>query len=238
MAKKRIMRSAIDAGFRWSAAHKEEREGVLAEFPRLFAGGINSWGYGVSMFRQGSRYRHFWQRWWSSELRLHLTPLGTYYRISSQSFSTFWSGSFIRADGTMGSFEGRHYHPLYCVGCGRADLRRAENFLCTEELTVPAELLIQIPLRPAEDRRAAELAEAAWREKARLLEKEHAAKALLLAAPIPPPAPAPRPQPVLQRPVKPRGPVEALLISVLSSLWGTFKFLLLIALIGLAAGRK
>ena len=41
-----------------------------------------------------------------------------------------------------------------------------------------------------------------------------------------------------QRPVKPRGPVEALLISVLSSLWDTFKFLLLIALIGLAAGRK
>jgi hypothetical protein len=32
--------------------------------------------------------------------------------------------------------------------------------------------------------------------------------------------------------------VEALLVSVLSSLWGTFKFLLLIVLIGLAAGRK
>jgi predicted Fe-S protein YdhL (DUF1289 family) len=40
------MRSAIDAGFRWSDAHKEEREEVLAEFPRRFAGGINSWGYG------------------------------------------------------------------------------------------------------------------------------------------------------------------------------------------------
>ena len=26
---KKIMRSAIDAGFRWSAAHKEEREQVL-----------------------------------------------------------------------------------------------------------------------------------------------------------------------------------------------------------------
>jgi hypothetical protein len=43
---KKFMRSAIDAGFRWSDAHKEEREEVLAEFPRRFAGGINSWGYG------------------------------------------------------------------------------------------------------------------------------------------------------------------------------------------------
>jgi hypothetical protein len=32
--------------------------------------------------------------------------------------------------------------------------------------------------------------------------------------------------------------VEALLVSVLSSLWGTLKFLLLIVLIGLAAGRR
>ena len=111
--------------------------------------------------------------------------------------------------------------------------------MCTEELAVPAELLIQIPLHPhVESKRAAERAEAIWREKARYLEEEHAAKPPPIVEPPPSPAPAPRPQPVRQRPVKPRGPVEALLISVLSSLWGTFKFLLLIALIGLAAGRK
>ena len=235
---KKIMRSAIDAGFRWSAAHKEEREEVLAEFPRRFAGGINSWGYGVAMFRQGSRYRHFWQSSWSDEPRLHLTPLGTFYVFSLQSGPTFWSGSFIRADGTMGAFEGRHFHPLYCVGCGRADLRRAEKFTCTEELVIPAELLIQIPLHPhVESKREAERAEAIWREKARYLEEEHAAKPPPIVEPPPLPAPAPRPQPVRERPVKPRGPVEALLVSVLSSLWGTFKFLLLICLIAFAAAR-
>jgi hypothetical protein len=78
--------------------------------------------------------------------------------------------------------------------------------------------------------------ERAWRLNARALEAEQAAK--IRKAAEPPPAPAPRPQPVRHRPVKPRGPVEALLVSVLSSLWGTFKFLLLIVLIGLAAGRR
>ena len=238
MPRKKVMRSAIDAGFRWSAAQKEERKEVLAEFPRRFAGGINSWGYGVAMFRQGSRYRHFWQGAWSEVPRLHLTPLGTYYMISSQSGPTFWSGSFIRADGTMGSFEGRHYHPLYCVGCGRADLRRAEKFTCTEELIVPAELLIQIPLHPhVESKRAAERAESIWREKARYLEEEHAAKPPPIVEPPPPPAPAPRPQPVRQRPAKPRGALEGAVLSVLSSMWGTFKFLLLICLIAFAAAR-
>jgi hypothetical protein len=80
--------------------------------------------------------------------------------------------------------------------------------------------------------------ERAWRLNARALEAEQAAKIRKAAEPPPAPAPVPRPAPVRQRPVKPRGPVEALLISVLSSLWGTFKFLLLIVLIGLAAGRK
>lgn len=235
---KKIMRSAIDAGFRWSAAQKEERKEVLAEFSRRFAGGINSWGYGVAMFRQGSRYRHFWQRYWSDQPRLHLTPLGTYYMFSSLSGPTFWSGSFIRADGTMGSFEGRHYHPLYCVGCGRADLRRAEKFTCTEEFIVPAELLIQIPLHPhIEDRRAAERAEAIWRRKARYLEEKHAAKPPPMVEPTSPPAPAPRPQPVREYPVKLRGPLEGAVLSVLTSLWGTFKLLLLICLIAFAAAR-
>ena len=89
-----------------------------------------------------------------------------------------------------------------------------------------------------ESKRAAKRAEAIWREKARYLEEEHAAKPPPTVEPPPLPAPAPRPQPVRQRPVKPRGALEGAVLSVLSSMWGTFKFLLLIVLIGLAAGRK
>ena len=234
---KKIMRSAIDAGFRWSAAHRILREVVERE--RHWSGGLHSYGYAVNMFANAAKYRDFWERRSFSHSSVHLTPLGTYFAFQGNSGRVDWTGAYVREDGTIGRFQGRHNYPLYCVGCGRADLRVADEFMCTAEFSLPATLLIKIPLKPGGVHQPTERrAEAAWREKARLLEQEHVAKALQVMVPPPPPAPAPRPQPVRQRAVKPRGPVEALLVSVLSSLWGTFKFLLLIVVIGLAAGRK
>jgi len=229
--------SAVDAGFRWTAVHRKVEREVKSEDVWRYAGGINSAGYGWSMFRAASRYRHFWQSGGVNGYGVHLTPRGTYFRLNPSSNERHLSGGYLRADGTLGTFDGRHNYPLYCVGCGRADLRVPKSSDCTKEIYIPAELLIAIPqssgiYMPA----IAQREERAWRLNARALEAEQAAK--IRKAAEPPPAPAPRPQPVLQRPAKPRGPVEELLVSVLSSLWGTFKFLLLIVLIGLAAGRK
>jgi hypothetical protein len=236
---KRTYLSAIDAGFRWTAVHRKVEAEVKSEVPRRYAGGVNSPGYGWSMFRAASRYRHFWQSGGVNGYGIHLTPRGTYFRLNGNSNERHLSGGYLRADGTLGTFDGRHNYPLYCVGCGRADLRVPESSDCAKEIYVPAELLITIPeSSSAVAPTIAQREERAWRLSVRALEAEQSAKIKKAAEPLSPPAPSPRPQPVRQRPPKPRGPVEALLISVLSSLWGTFKFLLLIALIGLAAGRK
>ena len=68
------MRSAIDAGFRWSAAQKEERKEVLAEFPRRFAGGINS--YGCAKENSTILKKHPWaaSKWDGIQKEIEETP--------------------------------------------------------------------------------------------------------------------------------------------------------------------
>jgi hypothetical protein len=231
--------SAIDAGFRWTAAHRKVELEVKSEDVWRYAGGINSAGYGWSMFRSASKYRHFWQAGGDNGYSIHLTPHGTYFRLNGNSNERHLSGGYLRADGTLGTFDGRHNYPLYCVGCGRTDLRVTESSDCAKEIYVPAELLINIPeylgFSPAT---IAQREEREWRQKSRTLELEKMAKIKKAAEPPPAPVPVPRPAPVRQRPIGKPGPMEVLLISVLGSLWGTLKFLLVIILIGLAAGRR
>ena len=236
---KRTYLSAIDAGFRWTAVHRKIEADVKSEVMRRYSGGVNSPGYGWSMYRAASKYRHFWQSGGVNGYGIHMTPRGTYFRLNVNSNERHLSGGYLRADGTLGTFDGRHNYPLYCVGCGRADLRLAESTDCTKEFHVPAELLINIPESSgAPIASIAQREERAWRLNARALEVEQAAKIRNAAEPPPAPVPVPRPAPVRQRPVRKPGPVEEILLSIAGSLWGTLKFLLLIALIGLAAGRK
>ena len=236
---KRTYLSAIDAGFRWTAAHRKVEAEVKSEVVWRYAGGVNSSGYGWSMFRATSKYRHFWQSGGVNGYGIHMTPRGTYFRLNVNSNERHLSGGYLRADGTLGTFDGRHNYPLYCVGCGRADLRAADSSDCTKEFQVPAELLINSPESSgAPIASIAQRGERAWRLTARALEVEQAAKIRKAAEPPPAPVPVPRPAPVRQRPVRKPGPVEEILLSIAGSLWGTLKFLLLIVLIALAASRR
>ena len=236
---KRTYLSAIDAGFRWTAVHRKVEAEVKSEVVWRYAGGVNSSGYGWSMFRAASKYRHFWQAGGVNGYGIHMTPRGTYFRLNGNSNERHLSGGYLRADGTLGTFDGRHNYPLYCVGCGRADLRVPESSDCTKEFHVPAELLINIPESSgAPIASIAQREERAWRLNARALEVEHVAKIRKAAEPPPAPVPVPRPAPVRQRPVRKPGPVEEILLSIAGSLWGTLKFLLLIVLIALAASRR
>ena len=236
---KRTYLSAIDAGFRWTAVHRKVEAEVKSEVPRRYAGGVNSPGYGWSMFRAVSKYRHFWQSGGVNGYGIHLTPRGTYFRLNGNSNERHLSGGYLRADGTLGTFDGRHNYPLYCVGCGRADLRAADSSDCTKEFHVPAELLINIPESSgAPIASIAQREEREWRKKSRALELEQVAKLKKAAEPPPAPVPVLRPASVRQRPIRKPGPVEELLLSIAGSLWGTLKFLLLIVLIALAASRR
>ena len=79
---KRTYLSAIDAGFRWTAAHRKVEAEVKSEVVWRYAGGVNSSGYGWSMFRATSKYRHFWQAGGVNGYGIHMTPRGTYFRLN------------------------------------------------------------------------------------------------------------------------------------------------------------
>jgi hypothetical protein len=84
----------------------------------------------------------------------------------------------LRPDGTVGHFKGSHYAPLFCLGCGRADLRENDKYSCIQTFEVPRRILQLVPSDPgwavsrrkefaehrkrlrAEERRKAELAAA------------------------------------------------------------------------------
>lgn len=168
--------SAIDEGFRLKKSVREEGEKRAAEFTR---GGIHSLGYAVAMSRGAHQYREAWQPALHKERWLHLTPTGIYFDFHPNSNSLFHAGSFLRPDGTVGHFKGAHYAPLFCLGCGRADLRESERYACMQTFEVPRRILKLVPsnlgwavsrrkefaehrkrLR-AEERRKAELAAAA-----------------------------------------------------------------------------
>ena len=168
--------SAIDEGFRFKKAVKEEGEKRAADLTR---GGLYTLGYAVAMSRGAHGKREAWQPALHKERWLHLTPTGTYFDFHPNSNSRFHAGSFLRPDGTVGHFKGSHYAPLFCLGCGRADLRENEDYACIQTFEVPRRILQLVPSDPgwavsrrkefaerrkrlkAEERRKAELAAAA-----------------------------------------------------------------------------
>jgi hypothetical protein len=168
--------SAIDEGFSWNRALKEEGDAIAADFTR---GGLYTLGYAVSMSRGAHEKREAWQPALHKERWLHLTPTGIYFEFHPNSNSLFHAGSFLRPDGTVGHFKGSHFRPLFCLGCGRADLRENEDYACIQTFEVPRRILQLVPSDPgwavsrrkefaerrkrlkAEERRKAELAAAA-----------------------------------------------------------------------------
>jgi len=168
--------SAIDEGFKWKKKIKAEGDAIAADFTR---GGIHTLGYAVTMFQSAHKNREAWQPALHKERRLHLTPTGIYYEFHGNSSSRFYSGSLLRPDGTVGGFRGAHYEPLFCLGCGRADIREYDDYGCIQAFEVPRRILKLVPSNPgwaasrrkqfaehrkrlrAEERRKAELAAAA-----------------------------------------------------------------------------
>lgn len=168
--------SAIDAGFKWKKKIKQEGDAIAADFTR---GGHFTLGYAVSMSRGAHEKREAWQPALHKERWLHLTPTGIYFDFHPNSNSRFHAGSFLRPDGTVGHFKGSHFAPLFCLGCGRADLRDNEKYACIQTFEVPRRILKLVPSDPgwavsrrkefaerrkrlrAEERRKAELAAAA-----------------------------------------------------------------------------
>jgi hypothetical protein len=168
--------SAIDEGFHWNKKTKEEGDAIAADFTR---GGHFTLGYAVTMFQGAHKNREAWQPALHKQRWLHLTPTGIYFDFHPNSNSRFHAGSFLRPDGTVGGFRGSHYAPLYCLGCGRADLRESEDYACAQTFEVPRRILQLVPSSPswaasrrkeyaehrkrlrAEERRKAELAAAA-----------------------------------------------------------------------------
>jgi hypothetical protein len=168
--------SAIDDGFKWKKKVKDEGDAIAADFMR---GGPYTLGYAVTMFQNSHKHREAWQPALHKERWLHLTPTGIGFDFHPNSNSRFHAGSFLRPDGTVGGFRGAHYAPLFCLGCGRADLRENEGYACIQAFEVPRRILNLVPSDPgraayrrkefaehrkrlrAKERRKAELAAAA-----------------------------------------------------------------------------
>ena len=159
--------SAIDEGFKWKKKVKVEGDAIAADFMR---GGHFTLGYAVTMFQSSHKNREAWQPALHKERWLHLTPTGIYFDFHPNSNSRFHAGSFLRPDGTVGGFRGAHYAPLFCLGCGRADLRVNEDYACIQTFEVPRRILKLVPSDPGRaayrrkefaERRKAELAAAA-----------------------------------------------------------------------------
>lgn len=224
----RILRSAIDPGFRWSATHRRLRE--IVEREKYWSGGINSYGYAVTMFASAGMYRDIWANWATSpsyEFRVHLTPMGTYFMFQGNSNAVDWSGPYVRADGTTGRFRGRYTYPLYCVGCGRADERVRQTVDCTIRTQVPYELLLLLPEREGVKSNLVPPAPATSSQPPQGLKTlppvvSLAARQIRPLANVPPRQPA---------------PWESLARSGAAYAWRLFKFVVLMLLLAIAAGR-
>ncbi len=137
--------SAIDEGFKWKKKIKDEGDVIAADFMR---GGHFTLGYAVTMFQSSHKNREAWQPALHKERWLHLTPTGIYFDFHPNSNSRFHAGSFLRPDGAVGGFRGAHYAPLFCLGCGRADLRENEDYACIQTFEVPRRILNLVPSDP------------------------------------------------------------------------------------------
>ena len=175
--------SAFDREFRWTKAQREANE---ASITRHYSGGINSLGYAVAMFAQWHRKREGWlphPDGWNTK-QIHLSPSGVYFKMHPNSNRISRAGVALFPDGSVEKFKGSEFRPLYCLYCGRVDLRGATNhdetpLDCVRETRIPPQLLRLLPSDPqsvawrrkalaaqrkrrkAEERRKAELAAAA-----------------------------------------------------------------------------
>jgi hypothetical protein len=95
----------------------------------------------------------------------------------------------------VGHFKGAHYAPLFCLGCGRADIRENDKYACIQTFEVPRRILKLVPSNPgwavsrrkefaehrkrlrAEERRKAELAAAKAVREAEAAAREAALRA-------------------------------------------------------------
>ena len=231
--------SAIDEGFRFKKAVREEGEQRAAEFTR---GGIHSLGYAVGMSRGAHQYREAWQPALHKERWLHLTPTGIYFDFHPNSNRLFHAGSFLRPDGTVGHFKGSHFAPLFCLGCGRADLRENEKYACIQTFEVPRRILKLVPSDPgwavsrrkefadrrkrlrADERRKAELAAASKAAR----EAEAAAREAALRAHR-------EAQAAIRAREAARGPVERVARSAAYQVKSIVLWLLFFMLIGIAS---
>jgi hypothetical protein len=175
--------SAFDREFRWTKAQREANE---ASITRHYSGGINSLGYAVAMFAQWHRKREGWlphPDGWNTK-QIHLAPSGVYFKMQGNSNRVSRAGVALFPDGRVEKFMGSEYRPLYCLYCGRVDLRGTTNsddtpLDCVRETRIPPHLLRLLPSDPetvarrrkalaaqrnrrkAEERRKVELAAAA-----------------------------------------------------------------------------
>jgi hypothetical protein len=137
--------SAFEPGFKFDEAVQHIGEVQLEAIRR---GGPSSAG---RMLRE-SELRQFSREGWMpiepDSRRLHVTPTGIYYRLTMVSVGYFHAGSFLLPDGTVGHFAGRQFTPLYCLGCGRADLRMGEDINCQTINRVPRKVLNLVPSDP------------------------------------------------------------------------------------------
>lgn len=227
--RKSVPRSAIDSGFRWTPEHLRLQE--IVESSKFWSGGINSYGYAVTMFASACQYRDSWERWAreaSPDHRVHLTPMGTYFMFQGNSNAVDWTGAYVRSDGTTGRFKGRYTYPLHCVGCGRADLRVAETVNCKVPTQMPQSLLLILPERPGAKRQTAPTAQPAP------VISLSSSKSIREQ---PTPAIDHRTKVSHVAPPRPRGSAHAVGRSIASTVVPTLKFLLLMMLIAIAARR-
>jgi hypothetical protein len=144
--------SAFDREFRWTKAQREANE---ASITRHYSGGINSLGYAVAMFGQWHRKREAWlphPDGWNKK-QIHLAPSGVYFKMHPNSNRVSRAGVALFPEGSVEKFKGSEYRPLYCIYCGRVDLRGTTSYEetpldCVRETRIPPHLLRLVPSDP------------------------------------------------------------------------------------------
>jgi hypothetical protein len=223
---KRVLRCSIDPGVELNRRQRKVLEEYKASDRRPHVG--------MAFIAGGARYRENWDEakfGANGDLpnRLHKTPAGTYFWLVINDLS----GANLRQDGSHRAFHGDFMAPIYCVSCGRADM--SADRLCTKQHRVPLRLL-----------RTLEIAEPSKYE-ARLQAstskavEEKEGSATIDAAPernggwV---STVTFNEPVKTSPRNDPGPIEKLFGAILTFLWNRVKLLVILTLLGIAAGGR
>jgi hypothetical protein len=223
---KRVLRCSIDRGVELNRRQKKVLEEYKASCRRPHVG--------MAFIGSGVRFRESWDdgrfgphgNW---PKRLHKTPAGTYFWLVISNLS----GAYLRQDGSHQTFHGEFMAPIYCVSCGRADM--SADRLCTKQHRVPLRLL-----------RTLEIAEPSKYE-ARLQAstskavEEKEGSATIDAAPernggwV---STVTLNEPVKTSPRNDPGQIEKLFGAILTFVWNRVKLLVILTLLGIAAGGR